>query len=58
MRAPHTSGPWARSQIITSEDDKCLPGTVRRILLDVCKENDIPVFKKTLSMATYRCVAA
>jgi len=31
--------------------DSCLPGITRRIVIDLCRENDIPVSEKRISMA-------
>ncbi len=38
-------------KVITPFADSCLPGITRQIVIDLCKENDIPVAEKRISMA-------
>lgn len=38
-------------KVITPFADSCLPGITRKIVIDLCKENDIPVSEKRISMA-------
>lgn len=37
-------------RVLTPFADSCLPGITRQIVIDLCKENDIPVAEKRLSM--------
>lgn len=39
------------SKVLSPFADSCLPGITRSIVIDLCKENDIPVAEKRLSMA-------
>ncbi|WP_445663970.1 aminotransferase class IV [Fodinibius sp. AD559] len=38
-------------KVLTPFADSCLPGITRSIVIDLCKENDIPVAEKRISMA-------
>lgn len=38
-------------KVLTPFADSCLPGITRQIVIDLCKENDIPVAEKRISMA-------
>lgn len=37
-------------KVLTPFADSCLPGITRRLVIDLCKENNIPVAEKRLSM--------
>lgn len=37
-------------KVLTPFADSCLPGITRKLVIDLCKENDIPVAEKRLSM--------
>lgn len=38
-------------KVLTPFADSCLPGITRGIIIDLCKQNDIPVAEKRISMA-------
>jgi branched-chain amino acid aminotransferase len=38
-------------EVWTSSGDFCLDGITRRNVINVCKENDIPVFEKNFSLS-------
>ena len=39
-----------RGEVWTSSGDYCLGGITRRTIIDLCQENDIPVFEKNFSL--------
>lgn len=39
-----------KENVLTPFADSCLPGITRQLVIDLCKENDIPVAEKRLSM--------
>ena len=39
-----------KGEVWTSSGDYCLGGITRRNIIDLCKENDIPVFEKNFSL--------
>lgn len=38
-------------KVLTPYADSCLPGITRQIVIDLCRDNDIPVAEKRISMA-------
>lgn len=39
-----------QGKVLTPHADSCLPGITRRIVIELCNENDIPVTEKRISM--------
>lgn len=40
-----------KGKVLTPFADSCLPGITRKIVIDLCRDNDIPVGEKRISMA-------
>lgn len=36
--------------VITPHADSCLPGLTRQMILDICRENDIPTVERNISL--------
>ena len=42
-----------KGAVFTPFADACLPGITRRLIIDLCKENKIPIFEKNISVTEF-----
>ncbi len=42
-----------KGQVLTPHADSCLPGITRGLIIDICREKDIPVLERNLSLSEF-----